>query len=108
MTGATPFSSDPNEFLGKRVLVTGGTKGMGEAIVPRLAAGGAKVATTARSTLPEGQRVGLFVQADISTGEGVNNVARKTLDRFGGLDILVNNVGGSSAPSGGALALSAP
>jgi NAD(P)-dependent dehydrogenase (short-subunit alcohol dehydrogenase family) len=100
------FSSDPTEFAGKRVLVTGGTKGMGEAIVRRLAAGGAKVATTARSPLPEGMAGILFVQADISTPQGTEKVAREVQDRLGGLDILVNNVGGSSAPSGGVLALS--
>jgi len=52
---AIHFSFDPAEFAGKRALVTGGTKGMREAIVRRLAAGGATVATTARSPLPEGQ-----------------------------------------------------
>ena len=36
---AIHFSFDPVEFAGKRALVTGGTKGMGEAIVRRLAAG---------------------------------------------------------------------
>jgi NAD(P)-dependent dehydrogenase (short-subunit alcohol dehydrogenase family) len=105
MTAATQFSIDPAEFVGKRALVTGGTKGMGEAIVRRLAAGGATVATTARSALPEGQAVELFVQADISTREGVDKVVGEVLDRLGGVDILVNNVGGSSAPSGGVLAL---
>ena len=105
MTAATHFSFDPTEFAGKRALVTGGTKGMGEAIVRRLAAGGATVATTARSPLPESQTVELFVRADISTREGVDKVVREVLDRLGGVDILVNNVGGSSAPSGGVLAL---
>ncbi|MFC5523816.1 SDR family oxidoreductase [Polaromonas jejuensis] len=103
---STQFSCDPDEFSGKRVLVTGGTKGMGEAIVRRLARGGARVATTARSPLPQGQAPELFVQADISTAEGVKLVVEAVLARFGGLDILVNNVGGSSAPSGGVLALS--
>src|SRR5215212_6501002 len=74
MTDAKRFPFDPGEFEGKRVLVTGGTKGMGEAIVRRLAAGGATVATTARSPLPEGQAPHLFVQADISTPEGVTRV----------------------------------
>jgi NAD(P)-dependent dehydrogenase (short-subunit alcohol dehydrogenase family) len=66
------FSFDPAQFTGKRALVTGGTKGMGEAIVKRLAAGGATVATTARSPLPDNQVVKLFVQADISTRAGVD------------------------------------
>lgn len=105
MTAAKQYSFDPAEFAGKRVLVTGGTQGMGEAIVRRLAAGGANVATTARSSLPEGRAVKVFVQADISTPEGVNKVVREVLDGLGGLDILVNSVGGSSAPSGGVLAL---
>ena len=105
MSQATHFSFDPTEFAGKRALVTGGTKGMGEAIVRRLAAGGATVATTARSPASEGQAAKFFVQADIRTREGVDKVIREVLGRLGGVDILVNNVGGSSAPSGGVLAL---
>src|SRR2546430_655646 len=54
LSGATHFSVDPTEFAGKRVLVTGGTKGMGEAIVRRLAAGGATVATTAYAAAKAG------------------------------------------------------
>lgn len=102
---AYPFPVHADEFAGKRVLVTGGTQGMGEAIVRRLAAGGATVATAARSPLPEGQTPHLFVQADLGTPEGVDEVLREVLNRFGGVDVLVNNLGGSSAPSGGALAL---
>src|SRR3989442_3244108 len=93
MSDATPFSFDPTEFAGKRALVTGGTKGMGEAIVRRLAAGGARVATNARSPSPEKLAVEVFVQADISTREGVDKVIREVLDRLAGVDILVNNVG---------------
>jgi NAD(P)-dependent dehydrogenase (short-subunit alcohol dehydrogenase family) len=99
------FSFDPTEFAGKRALVTGGTKGIGEAIVRRLAAGGATVATTARSRATDDRAVALFVQADISTRAGVDTVVRDVMARLGGLDILVNNAGGSSAPSGGVLAL---
>jgi NAD(P)-dependent dehydrogenase (short-subunit alcohol dehydrogenase family) len=105
MGSAWRYSIDPAEFAGKRVLVTGGTEGMGEAIVRRLAGGGARVATTARSPLPEGQVVDLFVQADISTRQGTDKVVDHVQRRFGGLDILVNVVGGSSAPGGGVLAL---
>jgi len=103
---AQRFSADPSEFATKRVLVTGGTKGMGQAIVQRLTAAGATVATTARSPLPDGQKVALFVQADVATPEGVEKVVGEVLNRLGGVDILVNCVGGSSAPGGGALALS--
>jgi NAD(P)-dependent dehydrogenase (short-subunit alcohol dehydrogenase family) len=53
----------PDEFKDKRVLVTGGTKSAGEAIVRRFALGGASVATAARSALPEEQKPALFVQA---------------------------------------------
>jgi NAD(P)-dependent dehydrogenase (short-subunit alcohol dehydrogenase family) len=101
----TRFSFDPTDFAGRRALVTGGTKGMGEAIVRRLAAGGATVATTARSRSTESEAATLFVQADISTRAGVDAVVRDVMARLGGVDILINNVGGSSAPSGGVLAL---
>ena len=94
------------EFDGKRAFVTGGSKGVGEAIVRRLASGGATVATTARSPLPDGHAAKFFVQADVSTREGVDKVIREVVNRFGGLDILIHNVGGSGAAGGGALALS--
>lgn len=59
---------------------------------------------TARS-LPVGGNPDNIIQADMSTRSGANHVIRTTLDRWGGLDILVNCVGGSSAPAGGVLAL---
>lgn len=101
MAADYPFFVDRNEFQGKRILVTGGTKGIGEAIVRRLTMGGGSVATTARSPLPEGQRPALFVQRDAGTAEGVKAVVDRVLEVWGGVDILVNSLGGSDAPNGG-------
>jgi NAD(P)-dependent dehydrogenase (short-subunit alcohol dehydrogenase family) len=101
---ATLQTPETAEFAGKRVLVTGGTKGIGAAVVKRLASAGAVVLTTARS-IPIGGRSDDFIQADVSTPAGADCAIEATLGQFGGLDILINSVGGSSAPVGGALAL---
>src|SRR6267142_305648 len=103
---SSPETGNGYEFKGKRVLVTGGTKGMGQAMVRRFTLSGASVATTARSPLPDGQAVALFVQTDIGTASGVQDVISRIQQEWGGLDILVNNVGGSDAPNGGYQALS--
>jgi NAD(P)-dependent dehydrogenase (short-subunit alcohol dehydrogenase family) len=100
-----PFAIIADEFKHKRVLVTGGTKGMGQVIVERFLISGASVATTARSPLPQGQRPTLFVQADIGTAEGAQSLATRVQGELGGIDILVNCVGGSEAPNGGFQAL---
>src|SRR5258708_6904691 len=94
------------EFMGKRALVTGGSKGIGQAIVERLRAAGATVIATARSK-PSTQSpdAELFIEADLSTSAGAAKVISHVQRRFGGVDILVNNVGGSSAPPGGFAAL---
>ena len=93
-----------DEFAGKRILVTGGTKGIGEAVVNRLRRGGGAVLATARN-IPPGGNPEQFIQADVSTRAAADHVIKTTLERFGGLDILINSVGGSSAPGGGALKL---
>jgi len=95
----------PDEFKDKRVLVTGGTKGAGEAIVRRFGMAGASVATAARSPLPQGQKPALFIQADLSSVEGIAQLADRILNEWGGIDILVNCVGGSDTPNGGYAAL---
>ena len=89
------------EFSGKRVLVTGGTKGTGKAIAERLAKAGATVITTARTIPADEHETIHFIQADISTREGVDKVINELLKSFGGVDILINNAGGSAAPNGG-------
>jgi len=73
--------------------------------VRRFALSGASVATTARSPLPDGQACSL-VQTDIGTAAGVQAVISRIQHEWTGLDILVNNVGGSDAPNGGYQALS--
>jgi len=101
-TSKVPYDAD--EFTGKRILVTGGTKGIGEAVASRLRRGGGAVLATARN-VPAGSNPEQFIQADVSTREGADYVIKTALDRFGVLDILINSVGGSSAPGGGSLAL---
>ena len=103
---AYPFPVATDEFEDKRVLVTGGTKGMGEAIVRRFLLAGASVVTTGRSALPAGQHPTLFVQADVSSAAGVEMLANLVQCEWGGIDILVNNVGGSRMPNEGFQALS--
>jgi len=88
------------ELEGHRALVTGGTKGVGEAVVARLCEAGAKVLSTARSR-PEAFPHEMFIGADITTAEGCRTVADAVLERLGGVDIIVHVVGGSSAPAGG-------
>jgi NAD(P)-dependent dehydrogenase (short-subunit alcohol dehydrogenase family) len=100
MTTATESTPGTSEFKSKRILVTGGTKGAGKAIAGRFLQGGGTIITTARSA-PDEKTEAQFIQADVSTSEGTTKVIREVLDRFHGIDIVVHNVGGSSAPSGG-------
>lgn len=100
MNGAT----DPAEFAGKRVLISGGTKGLGRATVDRFVAGGARVITSARGRLEPIEGVE-FVQADLTTAEGGATLAKAALDRLGGVDILAHVLGGSTTPGGGFAAL---
>ncbi len=69
-----PF--DANEFAGKRVLVTGGTKGIGEAIVTRLLGGGATVLAAARTVPADGNSEHL-IQADVSTRAGADHISQR-------------------------------
>lgn len=95
---------DPTEFAGKRVLVSGGSKGLGRATVDRFLAGGARVITAARGAA-EPAHGAEFVQADLMTAEGGEAFAKAALERLGGIDILAHVLGGSTTPGGGFAAL---
>ncbi|HTV25139.1 MAG TPA: SDR family oxidoreductase [Polyangiaceae bacterium] len=97
------FAIDREEFAGRRVLVTGGTQGAGAAMVRRFAAAGGVTITSARSPAPGAP--GLFVQADLTTPEGIDTLVQAALRELGGVDVLIHNLGGSTAPGGGFAAL---
>ena len=98
------ITADPTEFAGKRVLISGGSKGLGRATVDRFLAGGARVITAARETMEPIDGVE-FVRVDLTTAEGGETLAKAALERMGGVDILAHVVGGSASPGGGFLAL---
>ena len=98
------IKADPTEFAGKRVLVSGGTKGLGRATVERFLAGGARVITAARTIKDPIEGVE-YVQADLTTPEGSETLAKAAIERLGGIDILAHVVGGSASPAGGFVAL---
>jgi NAD(P)-dependent dehydrogenase (short-subunit alcohol dehydrogenase family) len=91
---------------GKRVLVTGGTRGMGRAIVDRLQLAGADVLTTAREEPIETLAPSIFVRADVRTPHGAEAIATRVRDLWGGVDALVHTVGVALAKPGGVLAFS--
>jgi NAD(P)-dependent dehydrogenase (short-subunit alcohol dehydrogenase family) len=95
-----PFNFN-NELSGKTALITGGTKGTGKAIAERLAQAGAKVIVTARNEPEVPDENFIFIKADLSTAEGTEHVISTIEKRFGGIDILINNMGGSETPGGG-------
>lgn len=106
MENSPHLSGTNKELEGKRILVTGGTRGIGRSVVLRLHNAGAKVTAAARTApqdLPDNVE---FIQADVSKPEGTEKIIRETFEKLGGLDILINNVGGSSTSTAGALALS--
>ncbi|MDI3290658.1 SDR family oxidoreductase [Polyangium sp. 15x6] len=92
------------ELQNRRALVTGGTKGVGAAVVTALRDAGARVVAIARSVPSDADGVH-YVAADATTAEGCALVAREALAYLGGVDILVHVLGGSSAPAGGFAAL---
>ena len=94
----------PADFVGKRVLVTGGTKGIGAAVARRFAGAGADVVVAARTPVDD-PPAGRFVQADLATPEGVEALAVRALELLGGIDVLVDNAGSHSYFPDGALTI---
>lgn len=88
------------DFTGKTVIVTGGCRGVGRGIAQRFVDAGANVVVCCRhepETLPASAdgRTAAFIAADVRDAEEIDRVVTFTLDRFGGVDVLINNAGGS-------------
>lgn len=89
-----------------RAVVTGGTMGLGAAVVKTLVEAGARVATSARNVSVAPMDGVTYIPSDLTTAEGVAHVAQTVLQNWGGVDIVINVLGGSSTPGGGFAAIS--
>jgi NAD(P)-dependent dehydrogenase (short-subunit alcohol dehydrogenase family) len=92
------------QLTGKRALVTGSNSGMGVAVATRLAEEGARVIVHGRNreraeavaqAIRDAGNDAIAITGDLSTQEGCNALWQAVEDAFGGLDILINNAGGS-------------
>src|SRR5277367_6687926 len=90
------------ELEGKTALVTGGTSGIGRDTAILFAKAGAKVVVAGRREVEGNESVelvratggeALFVQADVSKAAEVENLVKKTVEKFGRLDVAFNNAG---------------
>lgn len=87
-------------------LVTGGTKGIGKAIADRLSNSGIQVVITARKAPAENKEGQYFIQADLAEPESAKIIAAEILEKYGRIDIIVNNAGANLSPGGGFRTLS--
>jgi 3-oxoacyl-[acyl-carrier protein] reductase len=93
----------PTNLIGKTALVQGGSRGIGAAIVKRLAEQGAAVAFTFVSSEDKARALqdditaaggkALAIKADSASEQAIRDAVAKTVEAFGGVDILVNNAG---------------
>lgn len=91
------------ELEGKNAIVTGGSLGIGAAIALELGRQGANVALNYRKHSDEAEAVcnqvremgrkAMVVRADVSSFQDAENMVKKVIEEFGGLDLLVNNAG---------------
>ncbi|MGO4616766.1 oxidoreductase [Nocardia sp. 2YAB30] len=85
-------------LAGKTAVVTGASRGIGLAVAAALSAEGARVLGAARTISPELEKASVAaVSADLSTPDGATAVVDAALSELGGIDILINNVGGGDA-----------
>src|SRR5476651_1427515 len=91
--------SHPGRFAGKIAVVTGAAQGIGREVALRLAREGGRVALVDRSELVHDvqREIGdaIAITADLETFNGASAAMEATLARFGCIDILINNVGGT-------------
>jgi len=91
--------ADPLDMSGKVVIVTGGCRGIGRGIATRFLEAGAEVVICCRhepDESPSGNgRTAAFVDADVRDPDQIERVVDFATGRFGRLDVLVNNAGGS-------------
>ena len=92
---------NPIDMTGKAVIVTGGPRGVGRGICLRFLEAGADVVMCARRDADEpveaAGRKALFVEANVKELAAIERVVDFTTERFGRLDVLVNNAGGAPA-----------
>jgi NAD(P)-dependent dehydrogenase (short-subunit alcohol dehydrogenase family) len=90
---------DPLDMSGRVVIVTGGCRGIGRGITMRFLEAGADVVVCCRhqpeESLRGGGREAMFVAADVREVDQIDQVVSATTERFGRLDVLVNNAGGA-------------